>query len=115
DRSMTHEDAFLQAILESPDDDLPRMVYGDWLTDRGDPRGEFIHAQCHLARMGEDDERRLPLEERERELLGLHQDGWLGPLRPLLSRWTFRRGFLDAVVVPVPVHLANATIAWPAT
>src|SRR5262249_34950454 len=25
------------------------------------------------------------------------------------------RGFLDAAAVPVPVHLANAAIAWPAT
>lgn len=112
---MTQEDAFLQAILESPDDDLHRMVYGDWLIDRGDRRGEFIHVQCLLDRMGRDDVRRPPLEEQERQLLARHEDGWLGRLRPLLSRWTFRRGFLDAVAVPVGVHLANAAIAWPAT
>lgn len=112
---MTEEDAFLQAILESPDDDLHRMVYGDWLADRGDPRGEFIHVQYLLARMAADDPRRPQLEAREGELLGLHQDGWLGPLRGLLSRWAFRRGFLDAVAVAAGVHLANAAIAWPGT
>jgi uncharacterized protein (TIGR02996 family) len=112
---MTEEDAFLADIIETPDDDLPRMVYGDWLADRGDPRGEFIHVQCLLCRVAEDDPRRPRLEAREGELLGLHQDGWLGPLRPLLSRWTFRRGFLDVVAVPAGVHLANAAIAWPAT
>jgi uncharacterized protein (TIGR02996 family) len=25
------EDAFLQAILDDPDDDAPRLVYADWL------------------------------------------------------------------------------------
>jgi hypothetical protein len=34
---------------------------------------------------------------------------------PLLSRWTFRRGFLDAVAVPAAVYLANTGIEWPAT
>ena len=48
---MPLEDAFFQAILETPDDDLPRLAYADWLEERGDPRGEFIHLQCRLARM----------------------------------------------------------------
>ena len=51
---MTQEDAFLQDILENHDEDTPRRVYADWLLDRDDPvsaaRGEFIHAQCDLAR-----------------------------------------------------------------
>jgi uncharacterized protein (TIGR02996 family) len=28
---MSHEDGFLQSILETPDDDTPRLVYADWL------------------------------------------------------------------------------------
>jgi uncharacterized protein (TIGR02996 family) len=112
---VTKNDAFLGAIIETPDDDLPRMVYADWLTDQGDPRGEFIHVQCLLGQMTEEDPRRPQLEAREGELLGRHQDGWLGPLRRLLSRWTFRRGFLDTVAVPAGVHLANPAVAWPAT
>jgi uncharacterized protein (TIGR02996 family) len=38
---MNHNDALLQAVLASPDDDTPRLVYADWLEERGDPRGEF--------------------------------------------------------------------------
>ena len=30
------------AVLAAPDDDAPRMVYADWLIERGDPRGELI-------------------------------------------------------------------------
>ena len=49
---MTHDDAFLQAILESPDDDTPRLAYADWLDEHGDPdRAEFLRVQGLLARL----------------------------------------------------------------
>jgi uncharacterized protein (TIGR02996 family) len=111
---MTHE-AFLQAILVNPDDDLPRLVYADWLLDQGDPRGEFIHLQCRLARMEEDDPLRPQLETREQELLDHHQDAWLGSLRPLLNCWSFRRGFLDAATVPAATYLGHPTLPLPHT
>src|SRR5262249_36968134 len=34
--------AFLDAILEAPEDDAVRLIYADWLEEQGDPRGEFI-------------------------------------------------------------------------
>ena len=30
------------AVLATPDDDAPRMVYADWLMAHGDPRGDYI-------------------------------------------------------------------------
>lgn len=39
----------LQAVLDAPDDDGPRMVVADALQAAGDPRGEFIAIQCALA------------------------------------------------------------------
>jgi uncharacterized protein (TIGR02996 family) len=39
---MTHEEAFLQAILDSPDDDTPRLVYADWLEEQGDQRARTV-------------------------------------------------------------------------
>jgi len=42
---------FLRAILEAPDDDGPRLVYADWLEERGEEaRAEFIRVQVELAR-----------------------------------------------------------------
>lgn len=41
---MTEPDAFLQAICEQPWDDTPRLMFADWLTERGDPRGDEIRA-----------------------------------------------------------------------
>jgi uncharacterized protein (TIGR02996 family) len=36
------EAAFLRAIADDPADDTNRLVYADWLEERGDPRGEYI-------------------------------------------------------------------------
>jgi len=50
---MTERDALLAAILSSPGDDTPRLIYADWLEDRGEvERAEFIRVQCELARIG---------------------------------------------------------------
>lgn len=35
---MTERDAFLAAIAANPDDDLPRLVFADWLDERNDPQ-----------------------------------------------------------------------------
>jgi uncharacterized protein (TIGR02996 family) len=36
------EEAFLGAILAEPGNDLPRLIYADWLEERGDPRAELL-------------------------------------------------------------------------
>jgi uncharacterized protein (TIGR02996 family) len=95
---MTSNEAFLQAILEDPDDDAPRLIYADWLEERSDPRSEFIRVQCQLARMGQGDPRCAALEFQEQQLLGAHWAEWLGPLQgTILYEPIFRRGFLEEV------------------
>ena len=44
-------DAFYQAIMDNWDDDTPRLVYADWLDERGDVelsrlRAALIRGQC---------------------------------------------------------------------
>jgi uncharacterized protein (TIGR02996 family) len=90
--------AFLDTILEEPDDDTTRLVYADWLEDRDDPRGEFIRLQCQLARI-ESAEERIPLARRERELLAVHDHRWRSELPSVKGvEWgEFRRGFVAAI------------------
>ena len=33
---MTEDEAFVRAIVDSPGDDTPRLVYADWLEEHGD-------------------------------------------------------------------------------
>jgi type IV pilus assembly protein PilB len=93
------DETFLSAIHAEPDNDMHRLAYADWLEERGDPRGEFIHVQCWLARMQDTDPLYPRLREREQELLDQHRPAWLGELGPLTKQSTFRRGFLDEVAL----------------
>lgn len=105
-------DAFLQTIRENPDDDGPRLVYADWLEERGDPLGEFIRVQCELARIGDGESPNLKsLRRREDELLRAHQWEWFGKL----ARWLhdgsftpcFARGFVERVKVDADILVGD--------
>jgi uncharacterized protein (TIGR02996 family) len=104
---MDHAAAFLRAIREAPDDDTPRLVFADWLEERGDPRGEFIRAQCRLAQMP-DDPGRLDVEDHANELLARHGDEWAAPLHGVAEGWEFRRGFVERVTLSGEAFLAHA-------
>jgi uncharacterized protein (TIGR02996 family) len=90
--------AFLRAIAETPEDDLPRLVYADWLDERGDPeRAEFIRLQCELARLPTDDLRHLALSGRQGELWRACEDVWRPAVPANIRLSPFERGFLTEV------------------
>src|SRR5262245_21506431 len=69
-KSAMDDSDFMRSIIESPDDDAPRLVYADWLEEHGQTdRSAFIRVQCELARLPEADERRASMEAKERALL----------------------------------------------
>jgi uncharacterized protein (TIGR02996 family) len=93
-------DAFLRAVVAAPDDDLPRLVYADWLDERGESaRAEVIRLQCASARLPDGDPGAVDLDARAEALLAEHEQEWLGDWHDRLVRWTFRRGFLDGVEI----------------
>src|SRR4051812_21708185 len=59
------DDPFLRMIFANRDDDVPRLVYADWLEERGDSYGEFIRVQVELAHLGDEDGRRPELLRRQ--------------------------------------------------
>ncbi len=103
----THAD-FLKEILAAADDDVPRLVYADWLDEQGDPRGEFIRVECLLAQLPVDDDRRWALETRGDLLRRQFAKGWAGPLRHLVTDWRFRRGFVEHVTIRADRFLEHA-------
>jgi uncharacterized protein (TIGR02996 family) len=42
------EKGFLRAIAASPDDDTTRLVYADWLEERGDLRAEYLRVEYRV-------------------------------------------------------------------
>lgn len=64
--------ALLNAILEAPDDDAPRLIYADWLDEQGQgERAEFIRLQIQIEREPSfKSPEACPLRRREQELWG---------------------------------------------
>src|SRR5262245_37924715 len=45
---MSDDLSFLRALLASPEDNSVRLIYADWLEERGDPRGTFLRLEVLL-------------------------------------------------------------------
>lgn len=90
------EQALLEEIIENPDDDTPRLIYADWLEERGGPRAEFIRLQCELARLCAPPR---DLLRRQQFLLAEHGGQWLDQLSQPLMWYAFRRGFVEDAMV----------------
>src|SRR4051812_35135411 len=55
---MSTREHFVRAVASAPDDDLPRLVFADWLEESGDPEwAAFIRVACAYARHDGWDER----------------------------------------------------------
>jgi uncharacterized protein (TIGR02996 family) len=48
---MSEENAFCRAILAAPEDATTRLVYADWLEDRGDPRAKLLRQDQDVPRI----------------------------------------------------------------
>jgi uncharacterized protein (TIGR02996 family) len=95
-----HERAFLADIIAYPNDDAPRLVFADWLTDQGDEeRAEFIRVQCERASLAAEDPRQESLARREQTLLKRNGTRWARLLRGSVAEWAFHRGFLERIAV----------------
>lgn len=104
---MSREAEFFKAVLAAPDDDAPRLVFADFLTGEGDPRGEFIALQCRLAATP-DDEARRKLRIAENKLLAAHEAKWTEGFFAVARSTPFRkvkvffhRGFLEEATLPI--------------
>jgi uncharacterized protein (TIGR02996 family) len=74
------EDRFIQAILADPDDTTIRLVYADWLEERGDPRGELLRLEAALMGLPGEAERWEGMAARIRELRATIDRDWLTAL-----------------------------------
>lgn len=86
----------LAEVYARPDDLTARAVYGDWLSERNDPRGELISLQ-----LGAPSPKSL---SRQQGLIKKHWKAWLGPIADWLkSAPRFEAGF------PVEGHVDAST------
>jgi uncharacterized protein (TIGR02996 family) len=106
---VSEEQALLNAIITNPGDDLPRLVYADWLDDRGGPgdaaRSMFIRSQCRRHGQG-----KTGLGSVERILLRDFGYDWLGRWGQAAKdtqvgdwrlSWVWSRGFVARLRGPL--------------
>lgn len=73
---MTDED-FLDAIATKPESDMHRLVYADWLEERGDVRAEFLRLDHELQCLSEEEEEYLVKESRWLDLWDRIDQDWI--------------------------------------
>ena len=106
--------------LQQDSDDSTRLVYADYLEDRGDEaltaRGELIRVQIELAAPAPINRRTAELTARQNDLLARWERVWLGEWADVLDGWAFRRGFVEAIRADASVFLdcaADWFAEWP--
>ncbi len=117
---------FYRAAAAAPDDDTPRLVYADWLDDRGtaadSARAAFVRLQVRRTRLDPSDPDRDSLLAEEAALFARCRRAWNGPTHRRLFRlglprkvdargglirgWDYRRG-MPARVTLEPAALLD--------
>jgi uncharacterized protein (TIGR02996 family) len=97
---MTAEAGLLATIWDEPHNDVPRLVYADWLEEHGGEeelaRAELIRAQCELTHLPGDDPRFDMLGDRVASIRSRWESAWWQRMPPGCNKGHFDRGF------PVP-------------
>jgi uncharacterized protein (TIGR02996 family) len=85
------ETSLLRQIAAQPADDAPRLVYADFLTEKGFGWGEVMTLSLKQPEYG------TPEYEQLEKLTKKHLKAWLEPIRPFITGWSVSRGLLDFV------------------
>jgi uncharacterized protein (TIGR02996 family) len=104
----TTELSLLRSVIADPQSDSLRLVYADYLEERGDPRADFIRLQCELAALPTCDARRYSLEPRVQALLTQYRTAWERPFLELgACECEFTRGFVESVTISAAAFLQH--------
>ena len=88
----------MQAVLDEPDNDAPRLAFADGLAAQGNlTRAEFIRVQIERATLADDHPRQSELEAAEWRLLSEHGLRWLDPPPRSVILGEYRRGFFEVL------------------
>ncbi|MGL6073122.1 MAG: WGR domain-containing protein [Fimbriiglobus sp.] len=122
------QEAFEKTLMLHPDDRTAWSAYADYLTEKGDPRGEFMMVQLALEDESVAKKEREALKEREKALIAAHEREWLGTLLPYTLdyvknedswrdqqiRYTFTRGWITELNIDeITVNIARACAKNP--
>lgn len=110
------------ALVANPDDLAAHSAYADFLSEQGDPRGEYIQIQLRLEQDGLTAEQRNVLKGREHALFDQYASRWFGELhqfllspeqrqRSVFCEFRCSRGWLESLQIPyLTTDLARALL-----
>ncbi|AMV26830.1 hypothetical protein VT84_20690 [Gemmata sp. SH-PL17] len=92
---MSERTAFINAILDNPTDDTARLVFADWLEERGErERAEFIRLQIEADKSPTSEHHRNALRARTTGVEAVHGATWRAAVGIDQRRGVYERGFL---------------------
>lgn len=120
---VTERDALLAAVLDNPEDDLPRLVYADWLDENGpslsSPDRESAANRAALIRLQIEQSRAEPFspvwrtaDAKCRELIDRHYAEWTLHLPEWVIEAEFRRGFIEHITVEAMRFAHSAAVIF---
>ena len=105
---------FLRAICANPADDLPRLVYADYLEESGEPdaiaRAHFIRAQIALTQLPPGTKEYRATLAVSNRLHRMYSEDWLWDLPEELHTYgepQWRRGFIEFASMPWQIFVAG--------
>lgn len=119
---MRHDPSFLELIRANLDDDTPRLVYADWLQQKGARYGAFIVASCaledaeratsfgrfmELRRGPPETQELIELRARVNQLWRKNRKDWLPEPFTQAREVRCRRGFIDHLAIEA------GQLSWP--
>ena len=113
---MSEEDDFLRAVACDRDDRATRLVFTDWLLERGDGRAEFVRLDTDLRSMSGDEPAFAEAESRWREWRGRLPRLWLAAFGHLftteeLNREAARTEMVMPFAVDLPIVAFTRAVA----
>ena len=95
---MIDDNRFLAALRANPADRVSKLVYADWLEERGDPRAEFLRVAVTLDGMARENESYRPLLRLLHELRSTVSSAWVADVEKTLAEDEVREAiFLDLI------------------
>jgi uncharacterized protein (TIGR02996 family) len=88
---MEPEPAFVHAIQSQPENETARLVYADWLEERGDPRAEFLRLDLAIASAKTDNAERRTQRTRLHQMRAGIDPRWLAQVDRPSSAWRIVR------------------------
>lgn len=106
---MNDRDSLRAAVFEHPDEDMPRLMYADWLQENGQhERGQFVRLQVEGAHAEPYSPQAREYEAAAQQLLERNGGAWTRHIAERVIGWRFVRGFIEHAAVNAATFARDA-------